>query len=77
MDISARDGLANSRSNRNDHRLQVVRLALIYALLDGEDKLAEPHLQAALEVWRYCEQSVSVISAPAPATRWRTKSIGC
>jgi hypothetical protein len=54
-----------------------VRLALIYALLDGEDKLAEPHLQAALEVWRYCEQSVSVISAPAPATRWRTKSIGC
>jgi hypothetical protein len=32
---------------------QVVRLSLIYALLDGEDDIGLVHLQAALAVWRY------------------------
>jgi hypothetical protein len=36
---------------------QTVRLALIYALLDGVDKIDLPHLEAALAVWEYCEQS--------------------
>ena len=36
---------------------QTVRLALIYALLDGGDKIDLPHLEAALAVWEYCELS--------------------
>jgi hypothetical protein len=32
---------------------QTVRLALIYALLDGADKIDLPHLEAALAVWEY------------------------
>jgi hypothetical protein len=53
-----------------------VRLALIYALLDGADNIAEPHLMAALEIWRYCDQSVAIIFGTSTAIRWRTKSIG-
>jgi hypothetical protein len=36
---------------------QTVRLALIYALLDGAAKIDLPHLEAALAVWDYCELS--------------------
>jgi hypothetical protein len=36
---------------------QVVRLALIYTLLDGTDRIDLPHLEAALAVWEYCEAS--------------------
>jgi hypothetical protein len=54
-----RAGLVGSVTSRAE--AQVVRLALIYALLDGADNIAEPHLIAALEVWRYCDQSVAVI----------------
>lgn len=40
---------------------QVIRLAIIYALLDRSDKITLPHLEAALEVWGYCEESVRYI----------------
>ena len=36
---------------------QVVRLAMIYALLDEKAQIDEPHLRAALAVWEYCEAS--------------------
>jgi hypothetical protein len=36
---------------------QTVRLALIYALLDGADQIGLAHLEAALSVWEYCEAS--------------------
>ena len=36
---------------------QAVRLALIYALLDGADWIDVPHLEAALALWEYCENS--------------------
>jgi hypothetical protein len=36
---------------------QVVRLALIYALLDGSQDIDVAHLKAALAVWDYCEAS--------------------
>jgi hypothetical protein len=36
---------------------QVLRLALIFALLDEEDQIGARHLLAAREVWRYCEES--------------------
>jgi hypothetical protein len=36
---------------------QTLRLALIYALLDGAAEIGLPHLEAALAVWEYCEAS--------------------
>jgi hypothetical protein len=36
---------------------QVIRLALIFALLDGRDAIAFEHLEAALAVWTFCEAS--------------------
>jgi hypothetical protein len=39
----------------------VLRLSLIYALLDGSAVIETVHLRAALEVWRYAAQSVSVM----------------
>jgi Protein of unknown function (DUF3987) len=36
---------------------QTVRLALIYAVLDGADRIDVPHLEAALALWEYCENS--------------------
>jgi hypothetical protein len=40
---------------------QVVRLALIYALLDGEAEIEVPHLEAALAVWEYCESAAAFV----------------
>ncbi len=40
---------------------QVVRLASVYALLDKSQIISEQHLKAALEVWRYCEDSCRYI----------------
>jgi Protein of unknown function (DUF3987) len=40
---------------------QTIRLALIYALLDGADQIGLPHLEAALAVWEYCEASAAHI----------------
>lgn len=40
---------------------QVRRIATIYALLDGEGVVRVVHLEAALEVWRYCRESAAVI----------------
>jgi hypothetical protein len=36
---------------------QVMRLACIYALLDMSDVVRREHLEAALTLWRYCEDS--------------------
>ena len=38
---------------------QTLRLALAYALLDGMVDIEPEHLQAALAVWRYCDQSAA------------------
>lgn len=40
---------------------QTLRLALTYALLDGVVYLERGHLEAALAVWRYCEQSAAFL----------------
>ncbi len=39
----------------------VIRLALIYALLDLADVIRVEHLRAALAVWKYCEDSARFI----------------
>jgi hypothetical protein len=44
---------------------QVLRLSLIYALLDSSKVINTPHLYAALEVWRYCFDSCRYIFGSA------------
>jgi hypothetical protein len=39
----------------------VMRLAILYALLDASDTVREPHLLAALALWDYSEQSVRYV----------------
>ena len=56
---AGRPGLLGSVTARAE--AQVVRLALIYALLDVQPQIDRPHLEAALEVWRYCELSATLI----------------
>jgi hypothetical protein len=50
-----RPGLLGAVTNRAE--AQVLRLSLIYALLDGSEVVRPQHLMAASEVWRYCEDS--------------------
>ncbi len=40
---------------------QVLRLSMIYALLDDSDTIKPEHLLAALAIWRYCEASAKLI----------------
>ena len=40
---------------------QVMRLSMIYALLDGSMEICTPHLIAALALWQYAEESVEYI----------------
>lgn len=47
------DGLHGSVTARAE--AQCVRLALVYALLDGAAEIDAPHLTAALAVWTYCD----------------------
>jgi hypothetical protein len=44
---------------------QVMRVAMIYALLDCSDVIRAEHLRAALAVWRYCEDSARYIFGDA------------
>jgi hypothetical protein len=54
-----RPGLAGSLLARAE--AHVMRLACIYGLMDQSCFVDEPHLQAALAFWGYCEQSVAHI----------------
>lgn len=44
---------------------QVMRLALVYALLDGTDHIGRVHLEAALALWRYVEDSARYVFGDA------------
>ena len=44
---------------------QVIRLSIIYALLDLSTVIRKEHLEAALAVWRYCEDSCRYIFGKA------------
>lgn len=52
-------GLVGALTSRAE--AQVLRLSVIYALLDGEKLVQVPHLLAASAVWDYCESSVKYI----------------
>lgn len=52
-------GLVGACTARSD--AQVLRLSLLYALLDGAGQIGPEHLRAALAVWRYCEASAKLV----------------
>jgi hypothetical protein len=56
-------GLVGALTSRAE--AQVLRLSMIYALLDAEKFVRVPHLLAALTVWDYCETSVRYIFGQA------------
>lgn len=45
----------------NRGEAQVLRLALVYTLVDGRNAIATKHLKAAFAVWRYCKASARAI----------------
>ena len=63
-------GLAGTVINRGE--AQVLRLALVYALLDSAREIQPGHLRAALALWKYCRDSALFIfgqSEADPITR--------
>jgi len=52
-------GLFGAVTSRGE--AQVIRLAMLYALLDNTDTIETAHLQAALAVWEYSEASARFI----------------
>jgi hypothetical protein len=50
-----RGGLAGAVCSRAE--AHALRLSMIYALLDRSDTIRVEHVEAALAVWRYCEES--------------------
>jgi hypothetical protein len=52
-------GLAGAIINRGE--VQALRLAMLYALLDGRHAIGEAHLRAALAFWSYCRDSALCI----------------
>jgi len=48
-------GLTGSVLDRAE--AQVLRLSLLYCLLDGKDTVEVSHLKSALAFWKYCEKS--------------------
>jgi hypothetical protein len=73
MDEPAREASLRLYAQLDDDRLGILgailrrgvpivrRIAVIYALLDGDVIVREPHLRAAAAVWRYCEDSARFI----------------
>ncbi|MBA3779739.1 MAG: hypothetical protein H0X16_10670 [Chloroflexi bacterium] len=54
-----RSGLAGALTDRGEP--QVLRLSLVYALADRSPAIDVPHLEAALELWRYAERSTTYL----------------
>lgn len=54
-----RPGLLGAITGRSE--AQVMRLALIYAIIDGSEVIRPPHLKAALALWDYSETSAKLI----------------
>jgi hypothetical protein len=56
---AAQSGLLGAVTARAE--AQSVRLAMIYALIDGRTEIDVDHLKAALAIWEYCEASAARI----------------
>ena len=58
-----RPGMFGSITARAD--AHTLRFSLLYALLDGAAAIRRPHLEAALAVWQYAEDSARFIFGDA------------
>lgn len=56
-------GLLGAVTSRSE--AQVLRLSLVYALLDRSVQIKTQHVRAALAVWRYCRDSAQYIFGDA------------
>ncbi len=56
---TGKPGLLGAMTGRSE--AQVMRLALLYALLDSDTAIRADHLTAALALWEYCEASARFI----------------
>jgi hypothetical protein len=59
LGASAIEGASATITARAD--AQILRIALLYALLDQNTEIGISHLNAAREVWRYCSESALYI----------------
>jgi hypothetical protein len=59
-----RPGLYGAVTGRAE--AQVLRMSMVYALLDGTAVIDEPHLKAALAFWSYADTSARLIFGTAP-----------
>jgi hypothetical protein len=57
--VAEKHGLWDATTSRGE--AQTLRLAMLYALLDGTETIDVPHVRAALAVWRYCDDSARII----------------
>jgi hypothetical protein len=71
---AARPGLLGGVTARAE--AQTIRLALIYALLDGASEIDRVHLKAALAFWTYCDASASYIFGEVPDEVLAEKILG-
>jgi hypothetical protein len=55
----SRPGLWGAITSRAE--AHVLRLGLIFATLDRADKIADTHVLAALELWRFCDRSAAYL----------------
>lgn len=62
-----RAGLVGAATAR--HRPQTLRLALIYALVEGAKELRPEHVRAAIAIWDYAEASAQIIFGNATGNR--------
>jgi hypothetical protein len=67
----AEDGPLGAITDRAE--AQVRRLALVYAALDRSSRIKLVHLRAALEVWRYCEDSAAFLFGRAVGDPFETR----
>jgi hypothetical protein len=55
----SRPGLWGATTSRAE--AHVLRLAMIFAVLDKSEEIADTHVLAALAVWRYCDRSAAYL----------------
>ncbi|HXN20162.1 MAG TPA: bifunctional DNA primase/polymerase [Candidatus Binatus sp.] len=71
---TGRDGIRGALCGRAE--AHVLRLSLLYALLDSESSIRCEHLRAALAVWDYCERSVDTIFGASSGDPEKDKILG-
>lgn len=73
-EAEGKPGLVGSVTSRAE--AQVVRLSCLYALLDCSEVVRRVHLEAAIAVWKYCEDSAMFIFGELPADNLINKILG-